>query len=154
MVIKLLPESSFRFFYSENADTLPHFHRCIEILYITEGSIACEINGEKLPFEVNENATFSRGRYVSKNIEYFISVDREPFLREIQALKIKSEEYLKDVDLNRKNIETCNTILETWDPAAAEKKKNDDRLTSMENRIGGMENMIKAMYEQFKKSEK
>ena len=116
--------------------------------------IKAVLREQKLPFEVNENATFSRGRYVSKNIEYFISVDREPFLREIQALKIKSEEYLKDVDLNRKNIETCNTILETWDPAAAEKKKNDDRLTSMENRIGGMENMIKAMYEQFKKSEK
>ena len=113
-----------------------------------------DINGEKLPFEINENASFSRGRYASKNVEYFISVDREPFLREIQALKIKSEEYLKGVDINQKNVETCNKILEEWDPAAAEKKKNDDRLKSMENRIGGMENMIKAMYEQFKKSEK
>ena len=34
-----------RFFRSQNANTPPHFHRCIEILYITEGYVDCEVNG-------------------------------------------------------------------------------------------------------------
>ena len=34
------------FFYSWDSDTLPHFHRCIEILYILSGEARCEVNGE------------------------------------------------------------------------------------------------------------
>lgn len=34
-----------RFFRSQNANAPPHFHRCIEILYITEGYVDCEVNG-------------------------------------------------------------------------------------------------------------
>ena len=36
-----------KFFRSIGGHTPPHFHRCIEILYITDGSIDCEIGGEK-----------------------------------------------------------------------------------------------------------
>lgn len=34
-------------FFPGAGHTMPHFHRCIEILYITDGSIDCEIGGEK-----------------------------------------------------------------------------------------------------------
>ena len=46
-------ESSSRFFYSENADTPSHFHRCIEILYITEGRTRCAVDGE--PFDAGKD---------------------------------------------------------------------------------------------------
>lgn len=46
------------FFHGEG-HTPPHFHRCIEILYITEGSIACEINGEKFLAE-KDDIVFTR----------------------------------------------------------------------------------------------
>lgn len=46
-------ESSSRFFYSENADTPSHFHRCIEILYITEGRARCAVDGE--PFDAGKD---------------------------------------------------------------------------------------------------
>lgn len=34
------------FHYSENVYTPPHFHRCIEILYVKQGGIDFEVNGE------------------------------------------------------------------------------------------------------------
>ena len=34
-------------FFPGAGHTMPHFHRCIEILYITDGSIDCEIGGAK-----------------------------------------------------------------------------------------------------------
>lgn len=33
------------FFKSRNSNTPAHFHRCIELLYITEGTVDCEVNG-------------------------------------------------------------------------------------------------------------
>ena len=47
-------ESSFRFFYSENADTQPHFHRCIEMLYITAGRADCTVDGESFTAEKDD----------------------------------------------------------------------------------------------------
>ena len=35
------------FFRSRNANTPAHFHRCIEILYVTEGAVACEASGTR-----------------------------------------------------------------------------------------------------------
>lgn len=34
------------FFYSWDSNTPPHFHRCIEILYILSGGVRCEVDGE------------------------------------------------------------------------------------------------------------
>lgn len=33
------------FFFGRDANTQPHFHRCIEILYISEGAVRCEVDG-------------------------------------------------------------------------------------------------------------
>ena len=34
-------------FFHGAGHTLPHFHRCIELLYVTDGAIECEIGGER-----------------------------------------------------------------------------------------------------------
>lgn len=39
-------QSPVRFFQSVNDVTLPHFHRCIEMLYISEGKVAGTVDGE------------------------------------------------------------------------------------------------------------
>lgn len=111
--------------------------------------IYVNIEGESIPFEINQNSTMAKGKYVSKNTEYTVSIERDAILREVQAIKLKSEEYLKNVAYHQSNIQSCDNILETWDPATAEKKRNDQRLTSMENRIGGMEDKINKMFEEF-----
>ena len=38
--------NEFKIFLSQDDDTPPHFHRCIEILYITEGQTRGEVDGE------------------------------------------------------------------------------------------------------------
>ena len=45
---------SVEFFRANNSDTKPHFHRCIEILYITGGSVACRVNEESFSCEKDE----------------------------------------------------------------------------------------------------
>ena len=41
-------------FFHGSGHTMPHFHRCIEILYITDGAIECEIGGEKFLAEKDD----------------------------------------------------------------------------------------------------
>lgn len=36
-----------KFFQGYNSDTPPHFHRCIEILYVLDGGVRCKVNGEE-----------------------------------------------------------------------------------------------------------
>lgn len=37
------------FFQSAHDDTFVHFHRCIELIYVTDGAIDCEVGEEKFP---------------------------------------------------------------------------------------------------------
>lgn len=46
-------------FFSGYGHTLPHFHRCIEIIYITKGAMRCEIDGKKFLAE-KDDIVFSR----------------------------------------------------------------------------------------------
>ena len=45
---------SVEFFRGDDSDTKPHFHRCIELLYITGGSVHCKVNEEAFPCKKDE----------------------------------------------------------------------------------------------------
>ena len=47
-------EQPVRFFRGENGITLPHFHRCIEMLYITEGRVLGVVDGERFYAEKDD----------------------------------------------------------------------------------------------------
>lgn len=46
-------------FFHGGGHTMPHFHRCIEMLYVTDGAIECEIGGEKFLAE-KDDIVFTR----------------------------------------------------------------------------------------------
>ena len=52
-------EQPVRFFRGENGITLPHFHRCIEMLYITEGRVLGVVDGERFYAE-KDDVIFAR----------------------------------------------------------------------------------------------
>lgn len=47
-------EKDLRFFAGDNGNPSPHFHRCIEILYITEGKLLGEVDGQSFYAEKDD----------------------------------------------------------------------------------------------------
>lgn len=80
-----------------------------------------------------------------------LSVDREGILRDVEAMKNQSEEALRDIDKHKATIESCERILEDWNPAFAEKKRQDERISGLENEVKGLGSMLRDFINEFKK---
>ena len=80
-----------------------------------------------------------------------LSVDREGVLRDVEAMKSQSEEVLRGVDRHKAVIESCEKILEEWNPVFAEKKRQDERISGLENEVKGLGSMLRDFINEFKK---
>lgn len=106
--------------------------------------ITIEYEGRNQTFSIPENSQIAN----APNL--VISSEREAIIREVEVMKAKSEEVVNSVEKNKKIIESCEDILTNWNPAFAEKKEQDKRLTAMENKIGSMESMMRELYKSLK----
>lgn len=80
-----------------------------------------------------------------------LSTDREGILRDVEAMKIQSQEIVNSYDKHNAIINNCDKILEEWNPAFAEKKAQDTRITSIESEVKGMKKMLSDFINEFKK---
>lgn len=80
-----------------------------------------------------------------------LSTDRDGILRDVEAMKGQSEEVVRSVERHRTIIEGCEKILEEWNPAFAEKKEQDKRISGIENEVKGMKKMLSDFINEFKK---
>lgn len=80
-----------------------------------------------------------------------LSTDREGILRDVEAMKGQSEEVVRSVERHRSIIEGCEKILEEWNPAFAEKKEQDKRISVIESEVKGMKKMLTDFINEFKK---
>lgn len=80
-----------------------------------------------------------------------LSTDREGILRDVEAMKTRSEEALKDVDKHKATIGQCERILEEWNPAFAEKKRQDERISGLENEVKGLGTMLREFIGEMKR---
>ena len=80
-----------------------------------------------------------------------LSTDREGILRDVEAMKGQSEEVVRSVERHRSIIEDCEKILEEWNPAFAEKKEQDKRISVIESDVKGMKKMLTDFINEFKK---
>lgn len=71
-----------------------------------------------------------------------LCADRDGMLREVEAAKAASEDALKGMDRHEKVKADCEKILEEWNPDFAEKKRQDDRILSIENQMRDMHGML------------
>lgn len=71
-----------------------------------------------------------------------LSVDRDGILREVEVVKSRSEEALKCVEKHRETVKSCERILEEWNPEFAEKKKQDERIAGLEDKVDKMTEML------------
>jgi len=79
-----------------------------------------------------------------------LSTDREGILRDVEAMKSRSEEALNEVGRHRNTIAECDRILEEWNPAFAEKKRQDERISGLETEVKGLGSMLREFIGEFK----
>lgn len=101
--------------------------------------VTVENEGLAHTYEIPEgSAVVSAGQLV-------LSVDKEGIIREVQAIKNRSEEAVKATTIHEKNIKDCEDILTKWDTTFAEKKENEARFTGIENEMRGLKGMLKQL---------
>lgn len=74
-----------------------------------------------------------------------LSADRDGILKEVEALKAESEDIISSVEKHRARAEDCERILTEWNPALAEKKRQEERIGSLEKGMGELKDMIKTL---------
>lgn len=107
--------------------------------------VTIETNGETKTYTIPETSSVvNAGMLV-------LSVDRDGVLREVEAVKSQSEEALRNIEKHKETVITCERILEDWNPAFAEKKAQDARISSIETEVKGLGAMLKDFISEFKK---
>lgn len=64
-----------------------------------------------------------------------LATEREGILKEVEAMKHQSEDVVKSVDKHKTIITDCELIMEEWNPAFAEKKRQEERIGGLETKI-------------------
>lgn len=83
--------------------------------------------------------------------DVIISTDRGGILMEVEAMRNASEEVVNSVQRHREIMEKCDRILTEWNPALAEKKQQEERISSLEDEVRGLGTMLKDFITEFKK---
>lgn len=71
-----------------------------------------------------------------------VSESREAMNGEIESMLRSSREIVESVDYHRGIITSCEDILRSLNPQLAKEKEQEDKIVSIESKIGGMESSI------------
>lgn len=107
--------------------------------------VTLEANGVTNTYSIPETLSVTYANNV------VLSTDREGILHDVEAMKGQSEEVVRSVERHRSIIEGCEKILEEWNPAFAEKKEQDKRISGIESEVKGMKKMLADFINEFKK---
>ena len=118
--------------------SLPH----VESMQIGKTSqmvvdVTAEIGGVTKTYSIPEtlSVTYSGDKMV-------LSVDREGIIREVENMKTRSEDALKEMDSHKRIVEQCSSILTEWNPVYKEKKETEERFGKIESSIGELKTMM------------
>ena len=80
-----------------------------------------------------------------------LSTSKEGIVKEVQAIKSSSEEALAAMPRHHAAVEACDKILAEWDTQAAEKRKQEQRITGLEQKVEGLGKMLSDFLEDLKR---
>lgn len=80
-----------------------------------------------------------------------ISTDRDSIIREVEAIKNNSEQYLKGVERTKTVLEKSTSLLAELNPEIRAKQENEQRLSKMEQSIQELKKMFEGFMDEFKK---
>jgi hypothetical protein len=104
--------------------------------------VTIETDGKSQTYAIPETATITYAGDV------VLSVEAEPIVREVQAMRAQSEETLLSVETHTKRIENCDRILETLDTSFKEKKEIEGRLSKVETFMCEIKDDLKNLIKQ------
>ena len=74
-----------------------------------------------------------------------LSVDREGILKEVDALETESDDIINSVAKHEARKKDCERIKTEWNPAFAEKKKQDERIGSLESGMNELKGLVRTL---------
>lgn len=79
---------------------------------------------------------------------YFVTEDKQQMLNELKLLRNQSEEHVKRTPFYEEMIGKCDRWVELLDPEAAEKKRVEQRMASLEKSNAEQADMLRELMEQ------
>ena len=77
--------------------------------------------------------------------ELVIATERDGILREVENIKAQSEEELSKTEQRRNAVAQCEKILMEWNPVLAEKKRQEERIGTLEKGMGELKEMVRTL---------
>lgn len=102
------------------------------------------INYNSLPAQLDIADSFSNGESI------VISDNREAMNAEIINFKQKSVDVINNIDIHKKIIEGCESILNSLNPEYAEKRQQQNEISELKGQMASMSQSLAALSEMIK----
>ncbi len=79
-----------------------------------------------------------------------LATDREPMLKEIEAMKSQAEDELAKTDKRRAIVAQCEAILTEWNPAFKEKRDTEERFSKIETSMTDLKTMLSGLIKELR----
>ncbi len=107
--------------------------------------VTIEANGQTRTYEIPEaSSTVNAGKLT-------IGADKDCILRELRVIKAEADDALARVETHKATVVSCDAIMAEWDTSFAERKAQDERISSLESEVRGIGSMLKDFINEFKK---
>lgn len=107
--------------------------------------VTVEVDGIAKTYSVPEGSTVASAGMTT------LCADRDSMLREVDAAKTASEDAIKTMARHEKVKADCVRILEEWNPDFAEKKRQDERIVSIETQMKDVHGMLQEIMQRLDK---
>lgn len=107
--------------------------------------VTIEADGSTRTYTIPEASTLT---YAANLV---LSTDKDGIIREVEAMKVASEEALAQIEKHKDAVTKCNQLLEELNPVFAEKKAQEKRIEGIETEVRSLGDMVRNFINEFKK---
>lgn len=124
-----------------NVTAIPYLQNNIGAASQLVVDVTVEVDGKTSTYTIPESLeTTYTGNLV-------LSTGKEGILREVEAMKHTSEEALNQVEKHKSIVENASDLMEKLNPAFAEKREAEKRISGIETEVKGLKDMLKNFIE-------
>lgn len=98
--------------------------------------VTIEADGKSATYTIPESS------YITYANNLVLATDKTSLSNEVEAMKNSAEQVLASVDNNKKIVEKATSLLAELNPAYKEKQETEKRLSSVENSVGEIKQML------------
>lgn len=106
--------------------------------------VTIDADGQTRTYTISENATTTYAGHI------VLSTERDGIIREVEAMKAQKEDAIAQEEKNHEELSRMIILLEEWNPALAEKRKQDERINTIEQEVKNIGQQLKDFFSEFK----